>query len=427
MAETGRVIVVGAGLSGLTAAALAARAGRDVTVLERASSIGGRATAHALGSASVNQGPHALYKGGAAVETLAELGVAYTGTPPGLGGARAWHGGALPALPMGPASLLTSPLLGWRARLEAAQLFTHMGPKAADERETLETWLARSAKDPDLRALLAAMARLSTYTNAPHLLSARAALAQLEIAQRHGVLYLDGGWSSLVDGLETAARRAGARLLCGATVTGLTRREGAWEVRFGDESLVAEDVVLATGPALAAELTGATFDVVPVHAACLDLCLKPLPADTPRFVLGVDHPTYYSVHSDAARLGPDGTVVLQVAKYIDPRAPVDSAADLAELEALMDLAHPAWRTSVLARRFLPRMTVVNAVVTPRGRPGVDATGLAGVHLAGDWVGPEGMLADTAFASGRRAAHALLRRSATRTKVVPTPAHAVPRS
>jgi hypothetical protein len=39
----------------------------------------------------------------------------------------------------------------------------------------------------------------------------------------------------------------------------------------------------------------------------------------------------------------------------------------------------------------------------RGRPGVDATGSPGIHLAGDWVGPEGLLADAALASGHAAA------------------------
>jgi pyruvate/2-oxoglutarate dehydrogenase complex dihydrolipoamide dehydrogenase (E3) component len=34
---------------------------------------------------------------------------------------------------------------------------------------------------------------------------------------------------------------------------------------------------------------------------------------------------------------------------------------------------------------------------------VDATGLPGVYLAGDWVGPAGLLADAALASGHDAA------------------------
>jgi hypothetical protein len=37
-----------------------------------------------------------------------------------------------------------------------------------------------------------------------------------------------------------------------------------------------------------------------------------------------------------------------------------------------------------------------------GRPAVDGTGVAGLLLAGDWVGGEGMLADASLASGRRA-------------------------
>ena len=37
-----------------------------------------------------------------------------------------------------------------------------------------------------------------------------------------------------------------------------------------------------------------------------------------------------------------------------------------------------------------------------------ATGVPGVFMAGDWVGPEGLLADTALASGQAAAQAALR-------------------
>jgi phytoene dehydrogenase-like protein len=427
MAEKGRAIVVGAGLAGLTAATLAARAGRQVTLLERGSAVGGRAASPELGDATVNQGPHALYCGGAARALLAELGIAFTGKTPALANARALARGALVPLPLGVASLLTSSLLGWRGRLDVGAILARLGPDLADEGETLDAFLSRRTADEGARALVAALARLSTYANAPHLASARAALAQLAVAQREGVTYVDGGWASLLRGLVAAAEHAGVRIVAGANVTALTRHDPGWEVRCENDAFVADDVVLATGPAAASSLTGAAFDVVPVHAACLDLCLAPLPHATPRFVLGIDRPYYYSVHSDAARLADSDTVVLQVAKYIDPRAPVDAAADLAELEALVDLAHPTWRASVRARRFLPRMTVVNALVTPAGRPDVDATGLPGVHLAGDWVGPEGMLADAAFASARRAARALLRRAAARTKVATTAVHAEPRS
>jgi phytoene dehydrogenase-like protein len=53
------------------------------------------------------------------------------------------------------------------------------------------------------------------------------------------------------------------------------------------------------------------------------------------------------------------------------------------------------------------MTVVGAATRARngglaGRPAITATGVPGVLLAGDWVGPEGMLVDASFSSGHAA-------------------------
>jgi hypothetical protein len=61
-------------------------------------------------------------------------------------------------------------------------------------------------------------------------------------------------------------------------------------------------------------------------------------------------------------------------------------------------------------RYLHRMVASSAQPTPaggglRGRPGVADTGLPGVFIAGDWVGPEGYLADASLASGAAAGRA----------------------
>jgi thioredoxin reductase len=75
---------------------------------------------------------------------------------------------------------------------------------------------------------------------------------------------------------------------------------------------------------------------------------------------------------------------------------------------------------VVTSRFLARMLVMGAAPAAasggqRGRPGVADTGTPGLFMAGDWVGPDGLLADTALASGQSAALAALHhcgRSAT---------------
>jgi len=77
---------------------------------------------------------------------------------------------------------------------------------------------------------------------------------------------------------------------------------------------------------------------------------------------------------------------------------------------VLDLVQPGWRDEVVARRFMSEITVAGALPSvaweerdgPRGPlvPGVD-----GLFVAGDWVGPDGMLADRAIMSGERAGQA----------------------
>jgi hypothetical protein len=66
----------------------------------------------------------------------------------------------------------------------------------------------------------------------------------------------------------------------------------------------------------------------------------------------------------------------------------------------------------LGERYLHAMTATHGLPLAdrggsAGRPALDATGLEGVFLAGDWVGPTGLLADAAVASAEEAADAAL--------------------
>jgi pyruvate/2-oxoglutarate dehydrogenase complex dihydrolipoamide dehydrogenase (E3) component len=45
----------------------------------------------------------------------------------------------------------------------------------------------------------------------------------------------------------------------------------------------------------------------------------------------------------------------------------------------------------------------------KGRPRPDVPGVEGLYVAGDWVGPEGMLADASMASAKLAAENIARR------------------
>jgi phytoene dehydrogenase-like protein len=319
--------------------------------------------------------------------------------------------------------LLTTSLLPLGAKLEVARLLAGIAriDAAALDDVPVDAWLRRTLRHESTRQLLAALFRLATYANDPERFSAGVAVRQLQMALRDNVLYLDGGWQSLVDGLRGVAEAAGARVVSGARVVRLEHDGAVRGVVLADGARhAARGVILAVDPATALDLLGEATDpaftafvrsIVPVQAACLDVVLSALPRPRSTFALGIDQAVYLSVHSAVARLAPAGTALIQLAKYLPPAYGPDAARDERELEVLLDLVQPGWRGFVVQRRFLPHMTVVGAGADAargglRGRPAVAVRGLRGVSLAGDWVGPEGWLADASLASAQAAARQL---------------------
>lgn len=377
------ITVVGGGPGGLAVAALLARGGRRVRLLERGA-LGGRAHTRTIEGCLVNDGPHALYRGGAARRVLERLGIEPKGFIPPASGALAWCGGSLHALPAGPVSLLSSTLMTLPEKLELGRLMARL-PHLDPGEGSVNDWLARDVKSARVADVVRAILRVTTYTNHPDALQARRALVQLRLALAKNVLYLEGGWQSLVGSLRAAAEHAGVEIQENHPVHALP--EG--------------DVVLAVPPREASKLVPGldVSGLVPVRAACLDLVLSQLPQPRRTFCLGIDVPTYFSVHSNVVPLGPHHVVA--VAKYLGPR---DRGADaLEQLEAVTEAMQPGFRALTLARRFLPELTVMHAV------PGHRLPMQAGPRtwLVGDWVGEEGMLLDASLSSAEAVAQHIL--------------------
>jgi phytoene dehydrogenase-like protein len=420
-------IVIGGGLAGLSAATFIARQGKRVGLLEQARVLGGRARTKTQGGFHFNIGPHALYRGGRGIEVLRELGVTPGGQVPAVSGAYAIKGGQKHAFPSGITSLLTTSLFGLSAKLEAMRWLASLARLDADGlmRVSLREWLESHITHGEVQDFFRAAMRIGTYTDAPDLMSAGAALRQLQLAFASGVLYLDGGWQTLVDQLLDAALQAGVEIETGAKAERVERATGATRaVRTADGQLIhATHVVIAAGPAVAASLVerrGPSLlarwagQSVAVKAACLDIALTRLPKPKALYAFGIDRPLYLSVHSAAARLAPAGGALIHVAKYLAPDGHESPAQIEGELESLLDLVQPGWRDCVEQRRFLPDLTVMNALARAdhggtRGRPGPQVDDEPGLYVVGDWVGPEGMLVDAGLASARRAAEMIAAR------------------
>ncbi len=410
------VVVVGAGLAGLCAAVTAAQKGLSVVVLERSKTPGGYARSTLQGGAVVNWGPRALYKDGWGHRTLQSLGVEVAGARPGGDGLHAMLEGKLVPLPSSLGTLLRADFLTWRqrARLSGLMLTMMRQPDEALAHQTWGQWLDGQDLGPALRGLIEMFGRLTTYSNIPQLVSAHAVLSQIQHAFRHGVLYLDGGWQSIVEALCERLAVASGRLETSARVVRCERvADGRWSVETADGlSFDAGQVVLAVTPKAAAQIVPQLPVVqewadgaVAVRAQCLDVVLESLPRPDVLSVQGLDEPIYFSVHSETARLAPKGQAVIHVARYLGDETGVGKGP--LSLEAMMDRLQPGWRRVLVWKRSLPSMAVSPCAVLASkggvfGRPGPAVPGQQGLFVAGDWVGQRGQLACAALASGAQA-------------------------
>jgi phytoene dehydrogenase-like protein len=374
---------------------------------------GGRARVTEKGGFTFNLGGHALYVGGEAMGVLQRLGVRPQGTPPPLKRYQLLRDGEFHVMPSGPASLLRTSALSRRSKVVLGKLLGRlpkMDPSAFAGR-SVEDWMGEVGIPDDAAPVFRALLRIGTYADDFSTFDGGAAVQQLQRASAKGVIYLDGGWAQLIDLLRSQVEvRTGVKV----------RRVGDGAVETDDGTFGARTIIVAAGTpaACVALLPGdpGWGDLgEPMHAAALDVAVRGVPS--PGYVLGVDVPVYGTTQSPPARQAPAGDSVVAVLRYGTRNA----TDDRDQLEGW--LPHLGVRPEdVVHSRFLARMAVVGAAPLARngglrGRPTVTTTGIDGVFLAGDWVGPHGHLADAAFASGEAAGLAAARAAARRATMV----------
>jgi len=400
-----------------------------------------------------NLGAHGFYRFGAAAAVLRELGIPVRGArakPKAI----ALYEGERYRLPNGFLSFVLTSLVSIRGKWQVALALLHVrrfgGTRTGDM--SVRDWINERVADASARRLLEALIRMATYSDHLDEESAPLALTQFRAAMR-GTLYIDEGWQKIVDSLHSAAISSGVNFVSSSRIVGVVSdgdavraielgglefdsdRMDTQAIAYPEASpedvegalIPAQTVLLAVDPLTASTLAGDVGSswtaARPVTATCLDVALRSLPMPKNTFALGIDRPFYYAVHSAFAQLTPKGGALIHVVRYrkelqasdeeLDGSRPRRSAAVVTneqELEELLDEMQPGWRDVLVHRRFLPAMTVSNALVRPGAKRPPVSTGIRGLYIAGDWVGDEGLLADAALASARAAAKAILAES-----------------
>lgn len=191
-----RIAVIGAGISGLTAAYALLRAGHDVVVIERRALIGGRIQSESCDGFLLEHGPNAMISPAPAADSLVdELGL---GTERLARGTDVRHrylvrDGCIRGLSLDPLRFFSSPFFSLRGRLRLlAEPFVRPVPGDESVADFISRRFGRELLDYVFDPLVGGL-----YTGDPDLLSVEAVFPQLKRLERqHGSIVrgvLQGG------------------------------------------------------------------------------------------------------------------------------------------------------------------------------------------------------------------------------------------
>jgi oxygen-dependent protoporphyrinogen oxidase len=261
-------VVIGGGVSGLTAAFDLARAGLDVTLLEAREFVGGVLDTRRDGDWLLELGPNTVAEKPALTELVARCGLAHERQPAAIAANRrfVWHRGRLRPLPLSPPQLLASGLLSWRGK--RALLREPWAPPRDEAAEETVAQMTRRRLGEEALEVFVGPFVTGIHAGDPERLSARWALPRLvSLEERHGSL-LRGARSrrqgplafrhpimSFRGGLATLAEALAARigdLRRRVRADGVHRDGERLRIETAQGPLVTSRLVLATGAAEAA-------------------------------------------------------------------------------------------------------------------------------------------------------------------------------
>ncbi|WP_416728649.1 phytoene desaturase family protein [Fictibacillus sp. JL2B1089] len=404
-------VVIGGGLTGLTAAVYLSKAGKSVLVIEKERQLGGLARTTKVNGAYFNLGPHAMYEGGAALEILRDLECVPRGGYASKKEMSGIYGNQI--------IQITKDF-----SLEESEEWRKVMGTLSDVKTDLlysisiKEWAEKNIGHERVRDLFYAMCRQWSYCMDIGEISSGFVIEQGKLAA-NGVRYVEGGWQKVVDNLRKKAEHFGATISSDIKAEQILLKEDAVKavILSNGRFIQSKSVITAIGPTELCELVQGYEHMSigkwkgmshPLYGSCLDVALRKVPDPTCVFALSLDEPLYYSNHSISVRLSDDDSHVLHVMKYNGNNNLSEVEMDERRLRELLNLLQPGWENEVVAVRFVPNQLIAydSRSVMNHGvgvAPGPVVPEISGLFVAGDWVGRRGRLADAAMDSARQAA------------------------
>lgn len=423
-----RVLVVGGGLAGLSAAARLAHGGCQVTLLEKAPKLGGRAITIPLKGFNFNFGAHAIYgRDRSALHRLEqELGLRVDWQP--FSPRRAFYDLGTFTTPVAATleGLLRTRMLDPQHKVRFAYEVMRTLARVDQGEPGVPIGEYLAGTDDQLRRLLLTIACHNFFTAEPERIPSPLFFQYYRrlFTTMWPVSYIGGGWQSIVDGLERVLTESGGRVVSkeraqavamdGERVVSVRGKEG------GDYD--ADAFVFCVPPDELLGLFGET-----VFSALFQEYAKQAPNEVVVYDVGLSRriPSPYTyLYQVAERVfitdissydrscTPPGGQLMQAVAYTNAGEAAQGGADakVELLEGVYDKHFDGWRDVLVARRISKRATVqeIKCIDDQRLMP-VKFYGLANAYFAGDWCQGEGQLSELSFSSAYEVSERILGR------------------
>ncbi|MEW6202319.1 MAG: FAD-dependent oxidoreductase [bacterium] len=416
------VVVIGAGISGMSTAAILSRRGFRCAVLEKKSCPGGRASWIEKNGFIVDFGIHInrYAAQGKAAEVLRLTGEQPRFLPvdkPVL-----FTRGKFISLPSSPVEIITTPLLSFKSRLRLLKfLFKIVSARSADDlyKISVQEWLHQNnITEGDITELVQVLSGAGIVC--PDLDRASAGelffFLRSALKAQHTTGYFLGGWRSLFAALERAVNTNGVILYNTKVDEVILKNGNATGVRCGENFFQGKTVVsslplqevesIIPEKCLPAKVLQYARSLEPTCGIVYDFCLKKRVSDINGIILTSDPCTMgLFVSNIEPALAPRGK---QIGNWFYP-IPYEKMNDheflnlsKRHLQGILDNMFPHLRGEIEFERTMELSMVDSAMPcvgqTSADRPAVDCSPVPNFFIVGDSVGAEGHGGDIAFAS-----------------------------
>ena len=423
MPERYDVVIAGAGIAGLSLAALlSVQARSSVLLLESGNAPGGRFRVVERDGYLLDWGVHACLLGsrGSIGRVLRRCGSDIRIRPAGMAVFR--NGKLLPFVGESLISVAGQKVLGGAslARFGSAAL-TSRAKHSFDI--TVSGWLEKHNSGDDLKTMLESLSIGLLATDRYERASSGELFAFFRQVMRRGVAagYPVGGWGPVLDALlESVQRSSRCEVGLGTRLEQVAISDNRVEgVTAGGEDIEAGAVVCALPPQI---LAGEVSIDPPLpeeyrhHLSSLQesigLCIEmglntPITKDS-RIVFSVDPPALlWAVSNVSPAVAPPGKQLLQFFSPLDNKRRGDKAFIERRTDELIDLAVNAYGRTPDEEFKRVMVTTIGSVVPFAGqsrphRPGIEVPGYDGLFIIGDGVNASGLGGDLATRSAFQA-------------------------